>query len=163
MYASTDSMTIRIKTTDKNHETPTYNIICDIHGTSDSKEFVLAGAHYEGHDIAQGAIDSGSGAATIIEMARVLHMVRDKLKRRIRLVCFGAEEIGLYGSRNYVAENPEEMDDIRFMLNLDAIGGRAERKGIVLNGQPTLETFVENVAAEMKAAAAKAVAEDKEQ
>ena len=29
---------------------------------------------------------------------RVLTVVRDRLKRRIRLPCFGAEEIGLYGS-----------------------------------------------------------------
>lgn len=143
-------VTMRIKTTDKNVEQTSYNVVSDIPGTSRDKEYVLAGAHYEGHDISQGAIDSGSGAVTIIEMARVLNKVKDKLKRRIRLVCFGVEEIGLYGSRAYVQQHTDELADLRFMLNLDAIGG-AGRKGVVFNDLPELEPMFKDFAEEMKA------------
>jgi Zn-dependent M28 family amino/carboxypeptidase len=139
---------IKITTTDKNLDVETYNVICDIPGTSEDEEYVLAGSHYDGHDISQGAVDPASGAVTIMEIARVLNMVKDKLKRRVRLVCFGAEEIGLFGSYNYVAMHDDEMSDLRFMLNLDS-GGRAGKKGVILHGHPELEPFVEQVAAEI--------------
>ena len=143
-------VTVKIKTTDKNMEVDTYNVICDVPGTSDSEEFVVAGSHYDGHDISQGAVDPASGAVTVMEIARNLWKVRKKLERRVRLLCFGAEEIGLFGSYNYVVMHGDEMDDIRFMLNLDAGGGKW-KKGIIFHGHPELEAFTEKAAAEMKA------------
>ena len=140
---------MRITTTDRNMEMTTYNVVCDIPGTSDDIDYVLSGSHYDGHDISQGAVDPASGAVTVLEMARVLNMVKDELKRRVRLVCFGAEEIGLFGSYDYVAEHEDEMEALRFMLNLDA-GGRKGKKGVILHGHPELEPFMEQAAREMK-------------
>jgi aminopeptidase YwaD len=141
---------IRLKTTDKNVEQTSFNVVADIPGTDKDEEYALVGAHYEGHDIAQGAIDSGSGAATVIEMARVLNNVRDQIKRRIRFVCFGVEEIGLFGSKAYVEQHAGELDKLRFMLNLDAAGGEG-RKGVVLNDLPEVEPLFKRFAEEMKA------------
>ena len=140
----------RITTTDRNMDMTSYNVICDISGISDDEEYVLSGSHYDGHDISQGAVDPASGAVTVLEMARVLNMVKDKLRRRVRLVCFGVEEIGLFGSYNYVAQHEEEMGALRFMLNLDAAGGSG-KKGVILHGYPELEPFIEHAAKEMKA------------
>jgi len=141
---------LRLKTTDKNVEQTSFNVVADIPGTSGDEEYALVGAHYEGHDIAQGAIDSGSGAATVIEMARVLYNVRDQIKRRIRFVCFGVEEIGLFGSRAYVEQHAGELDKLRFMLNLDSAGGEG-RKGVVLNDLPEVEPLFKRFAEEMNA------------
>jgi len=140
----------KITTTDRNMDMTSYNVICDISGISDDGEYVLSGSHYDGHDISQGAVDPASGAVTVLEMARVLNMVKDKLRRRVRLVCFGVEEIGLFGSYNYVAQHEEEMGALRFMLNLDAAGGSG-KKGVILHGHPELEPFIEHAAKEMKA------------
>jgi Zn-dependent M28 family amino/carboxypeptidase len=141
---------LRIKTTDKNMDVTTYNVIADVPGTGRSKEYVVVGSHYDGHDISQGAVDPASGAVTVIEIARNLQMVKGKLKRRVRCICFGAEEIGLYGSYNYVAMHGDEMNKIRFMLNLDS-GGSQGKKGVILHDSPELEPFLERWAAEMKA------------
>ena len=141
---------IRLNTTDKNVEQTSFNVLADLPSTTKDAEYVLVGAHYEGHDISQGAIDSGSGAAVVIEMARVLNKVKDQIKRHIRFVCFGVEEIGLYGSKAYVEQHAGELSKLRFMLNLDAAGG-AGRKGIVLNGLPELEPLFRKFAEEMKA------------
>jgi len=141
---------VRITTTDRNREMTSYNVVCDIPGTSDDEEYVLSGSHYDGHDISQGAVDPASGTVTVLEMARVLNMVKDRLKRRIRLLCFGCEEIGLFGSYNYVAQHEDEMDDLRFMLNLDAAGGKG-KKGVILHGHPELEPFIERAGKEMRA------------
>lgn len=143
-------VTVRVKTTDRNMEVETYNVVCDIPGTSEDREYVLSGSHYDGHDISQGAGDPASGAVTVLEMARVLNMVRGGLRRRVRLLCFGAEEIGLFGSYNYVKVHGDEMADLRFMLNLDAAGGQG-KKGVIFNDCPELEPFVDRAAAEMRA------------
>jgi Zn-dependent M28 family amino/carboxypeptidase len=141
---------LKIKTTDKNMNVTTYNVIADIQGTSGGKEHVVVGSHYDGHDISQGAEDPASGAVIVMEIARNLQMVKDQLRRHIRCICFGAEEIGLYGSYNYVAMHKDEMDDIRFMLNLDS-GGSKGKKGVILHDFPELEPFLEKAASEMKA------------
>ncbi len=140
---------VRITTTDENREMTTYNVICDIPGSNDDVEYVITGSHYDGHDISQGAVDPASGAVTVMEMARVLNMIKDQLKRRIRFICFGAEEIGLFGSYNYVAQHEDEMEALRFMLNLDA-GGRGGKKGLIVHGHSELEPFIERAANEMK-------------
>jgi Zn-dependent M28 family amino/carboxypeptidase len=44
----------------------------------------------------------------------------------------------------------EEMDNIRFMLNLDS-GGSKSRKGVILHDFPELESFMEKCSKEMKA------------
>jgi hypothetical protein len=99
-------------------EVTTHNVIGDVDGTSGDKEYVVTGSHYDGHDISQGAVDPASGTVVVMEMARVINMVKDKLKRRIRFMCFGAEEIGLFGSYAYTAMHEDELGDCRFMLNV---------------------------------------------
>jgi hypothetical protein len=138
---------VRLKTTDENKMVETYNVICDV-GGSDDEEYVLVGCHYDGHDISQGALDPASGAVIVMEMARLFNdEVAGGLKRRLRLVLFGGEETGLFGSHHYVDEHEDELGSLRFMLNLDT-AGRDGDKGILLHGQPELEDFVEAAASE---------------
>jgi hypothetical protein len=138
------SVTVHIHTKDKNKPVDSFNVIGDINGTGKSKEYALSASHYDGHDISQGAFDPASGTVTILEMARVTATVKSKLKRRLRFVCFGAEEIGLHGSRAYVAAHKEELTDLRFMLNLDSAGGPG-KKGVIFHDFPEMEAFIQRV------------------
>ena len=138
---------VRLTTTDENRRMTTYNVICDLTGSPEDEEYVLVGCHYDGHDIAQGALDPASGAVVVMEMARVFSKVEKSLRRRLRLVLFGAEENGLFGSRNYVARHEDELASLRFMLNLDT-AGRDGKKGITLHSQPELEPFLKAVSRE---------------
>jgi len=131
---------LRLETKCINLDVDTWNVVADLPGTGGTDEWVLYGAHYEGHDIAVGALDDATGAACVMEIGRVLTKEREYLKRNIRFVCFGAEEIGLHGSRAYVKQHPEFMEKIRFMINFDA-AGRAGRQGFCLHGWPRLEPF----------------------
>jgi len=142
---------VRIKTTDKNHPTVTYNVVADVAPEKPvDDEYVVVGSHYDGHDISQGAVDPASGTVTVMEIARNLVMVKDKLRRRVRCMCFGAEEIGLYGSRAYTRDHEAELDECRFMLNLDAGGGKGN-KGVTFHDFPELEPLAAKWAEEMKA------------
>jgi len=141
---------VRLTTTDENKMVTTHNVIGDLPGSAEDEAYALVGCHYDGHDIAQGALDPISGAVVVMEMARIFTKVAGSLKRRVRLVLFGAEEIGLFGSRDYVARHEDELASLRFMLNLDT-AGRDGDKGVILHGQPALEPFLETVARETTA------------
>ena len=107
-----------------------WNVVGDIPGRNgDGKSMLLFGAHLDGHDIAQGAIDNASGVAGISEAARVLVKQSANLPHTVRFICFGVEELGLLGSYAYARAHPEILDDIQFMFNMDVVGG---------DGAPTL-------------------------
>lgn len=139
-----DMVKLRLETQCKNLEVDTWNVVADLPGTSDSDELLVYGAHYEGHDIAVGALDDASGAVCVMELARILAEEKEHLKRSMKFILFGAEEIGLFGSWAYVEQHPEEMEHIRFMLNLDT-AGRSGRQGFQLHGWPDLEPFFREI------------------
>lgn len=136
-----DKVVMRLQTTDINEPRTSWNVVGDLPGSENSDEMVVLGCHYDGHDISQGAHDPASGMVSVIETARVLSTyASDMLKRTVRFIAFGTEEIGLTGAFRYVDAHADELDSIRLMLNMDAAGG-ASRKGIVLHHWESLEPF----------------------
>src|SRR5207253_1175140 len=78
-----------------------HNLVAEIPGTDPSQGWILAGAHYDGHDIGQAAQDNAAGTAVLVEAARPLAPLRRHLKAGIRFVLFSGEELGLWGSYAY--------------------------------------------------------------
>jgi Zn-dependent M28 family amino/carboxypeptidase len=95
----------------------------NVHGRlgPESDQELLLLAHYDGHDIAEGALDNGCGVATILTAARLLAEAEGELDRGVRVVAVGCEEVGLLGAE-YLAEQVEE-DDVAAVVNVDG-GGR---------------------------------------
>jgi Zn-dependent M28 family amino/carboxypeptidase len=140
-----------VETTDRCRPATSWNVVAELSGSSSPDEWVLLGCHYDGHDISQGAHDPASGTVAVLEAARVLaRHAREEAGCGIRFILFGIEETGLIGARRYVARHRDELDRVRFMLNLDAAGG-AGRKGLVVNRWPELKTLLERWAEEMAA------------
>jgi Zn-dependent M28 family amino/carboxypeptidase len=71
------------------------------------------------------------------------------LPRSVRFVLWGIEEIGLLGSRAYAAAHSDELDQIRFYLNMDSAGAKTNNRDIVLNEWPALQPLVERWRDEM--------------
>jgi len=71
-----------------------FNVMGDLQGQATKKRLIILCAHYDGHDIAQGALDNASGTAVVMEVARGLKPLADKLGMNIRFVLFGSEETG---------------------------------------------------------------------
>lgn len=84
---------------------------------------VAIGAHLDSVEGAPGANDDASGTAMTLELARVMKDL--PANTEIRFIAFGAEEMGLLGSRYYVSQLSEE-DKNRFVgyFNLDMVGSR---------------------------------------
>ncbi len=125
-----------------------WNVVGEIKGREYPDEIVLVGAHFDGHDIAVGAMDDGAGAAVVMESARALARHKDHLSRTVRFVCFALEEVGLQGSFNYTAAHSDEMDRIRFMLNLDG-AGRASTRDLAVQGFTELIPYLRGLARDM--------------
>ncbi len=86
----------------------------------DTDEEVLYTAHLDAHDVGTGANDNGFGSALVVSLARILSAVEDDLETRVRLVVFGAEEVGLYGS--YYWSHTHDLDRVKCVLNVDGAG-----------------------------------------
>ena len=100
--------------------TTSYNVIGEIKGATKPEEIIVAGGHYDGHDISDSANDNGAGTAVTVEAAKALAPHQGKLARTVRFIAFAQEEMGLIGSDEYVKAHPG--DNIVFMLNLDGAG-----------------------------------------
>lgn len=129
-----------IETTDAISKKISWNIIGDVRGSSATEEMVVIGVHYDGHDISQGAEDPVSGLVAGLEIARAMGIYADQLKRQIRFILFGVEELGLIGAHAYVDSHPGDIARTRFMFNLDAAGSKS-RKGLMVYGPDSREYF----------------------
>jgi hypothetical protein len=80
---------------------------------------VIIGAHYDSVPMGPGANDNGSGTATILEVARELAATPIP-GVAVRYISFGAEEVGLVGSRAYVnAMSTHDRQRVAVMMSVD--------------------------------------------
>jgi len=138
---------IRITSTDQCQPNTSWNIIADLPGQEHPEQVVMLGCHYDGHDISQGAGDPASGAVAVIEAARVLAKYAAPLPRTVRFALWGIEEIGLLGSKAYVKTHADDLDQIRFYLNMDGAG--AKLNDVMVNQWPELQPLLERWGKEM--------------
>jgi hypothetical protein len=110
-----------------------------------SHEVVIVAAHYDhvGYGTSQtsngpigyihnGADDNASGTAAVLEIAEALVHARLRPRRSVLVAFWDAEEIGLLGSKHWVAQPTVELSRVRVMFNLDMIGRlRDERLEVV--------------------------------
>jgi len=114
----------------------TQNVIAYVEGKKKNK-FIIISAHYDhlgqmGNDVYfPGANDNASGVAMLLYMAK--YFSENKPKYSLAFMAFGAEEVGILGSKYYV-ENPLfPLKDIRFVVNCD-IMGTGDHGVTVVNG-----------------------------
>jgi len=88
------------------------------HAGPDTDERLLLLAHYDAHDIAEGALDNGCGIATVATAAGIL--TEADLPLGVDVVAVGAEEVGLLGSEQ-LAERLD-LDRVKGVINVDGAG-----------------------------------------
>jgi aminopeptidase YwaD len=128
---------LRLRVKNSTYLSKSHNVVGDIPGSSRADEIVLFGGHYDGHDIAPGATDDTAGTLVGVEAGRALAPYAGKLKRTVRIVCFGCEEIGLLGSWNHCDQyqKPDSSETLKFMVNLDGAGrGKGGMEQVIVTG-----------------------------
>jgi Iap family predicted aminopeptidase len=89
-----------------------------------------------------GAVDNGSGVASVVELARLL--CRYPLKRTVRFVSLGSEEVGLLGSQAFVATHAD-ISRVVLVVNLDCPTLKDSRLTVFTNETPALHSFMEEI------------------
>ena len=105
-------------------EVPTFNTIAEIKGSEKPEEYVILSAHFDSWDGATGATDNGTGTIVMMETMRILKKLYPNPKRTILVGHWGSEEQGLNGSRAFVRDNPEIVDNVQAVFNQDNGTGR---------------------------------------
>ena len=124
----------------------TSNVVGIIRGKTD--KCILFGAHFDhlgirGGQIYNGADDNASGTTALLELAEAFAVANDtraKSQPECTLVfaAFGAEEVGLVGSRFYASNPATPLHKHALMINMDMIGRLKE-------DSPTLSLYSGNL------------------
>ncbi len=99
-----------------------YNLIADWPG-GDTGQVVMAGSHLDSVTSGAGINDNGSGSAAVLETALAVSRANFRPAKHLRFAWWGAEELGLVGSRYYVNRLATgDRSRISGYLNFDMIG-----------------------------------------
>jgi Zn-dependent M28 family amino/carboxypeptidase len=132
----------------------TMNVVGKIKGSDPvlKEQIIVVGAHYDHlglggpgsgsrvpdtSAIHNGADDNASVVAGIIEIAEALASKDASPKRSIVVVAFGAEEMGLIGSKYFVEHPIIDIDKVVAMFNFDMIGRLNEERSVAFGGTGT--------------------------
>lgn len=116
-------------------------------------QVIVVGAHYDHLGLGgmgsldpdstgvvhNGADDNGSGAAALIEIARLVRARASGERRTIVFVAFTAEEIGVVGSTHYVRQPVRPNDSTAAMINLDMVGRLRDGKLLAFGTETALD------------------------
>jgi aminopeptidase YwaD len=134
--------TMIVETDEAPAETET--LVYEYPGTSD--EWVVLSAHVDGHDLAESAMDNGSGLASVLAVTRALSPEVAKWRRGLRVMFFSVEEWALTGSAQYVQSLSEpERAKIALNVNLDSVAG-SPNLAALSSGHAGVEPFLLQVA-----------------
>ncbi len=89
---------------------PSGNVIAEITGTDLKDEIVLLGCHLDSWDLGTGALDDGAGCGIVVGAAKLIAELPERPRRTIRVVLYGAEEVGLFGATAYAREHGDNLD-----------------------------------------------------
>ncbi|UVI35865.1 M28 family peptidase [Brevibacterium spongiae] len=100
----------------------TWNVIAETKA-GDHDNVQMFGAHLDGVKDGPGANDNGSGSAALLASAEALAEQPTEVDNAVRFGWWGAEEVGLVGSTNYVESlDDAEVSKVKAYMNFDMIG-----------------------------------------
>ncbi|MFP4471189.1 MAG: M20/M25/M40 family metallo-hydrolase [Bacteroidales bacterium] len=132
----------------------TQNVVAMLEGSHPQlkDEFVLVGAHFDHLGfggpgsgsraidtmaVHYGADDNASGVAGVLELAQKFASMKGQIDRSLIFAAFGAEEMGLIGSKFFVENSPVNIEKVVAMINFDMIGRLKDARTVSVGGTGT--------------------------
>jgi len=111
IHARGETITVQLTLTPRVvGETQSGNVIVDIPGTDLADQIVVVGGHLDSWDLGTGAVDDGAGVAITTAAAKIILDSGLRPRRTIRLIHWGAEEVGLLGGFAYAKAHADSLD-----------------------------------------------------
>ncbi|GAC13497.1 M20/M25/M40 family metallo-hydrolase [Aliiglaciecola lipolytica] len=120
------------------------NVILDLIGSEKPEEIVLIGGHLDSWDLGTGAVDDGAGVAITTAAAALIAKLPKRPKRTIRVVMFGAEEVGLLGAFAYAKQHEANLHN--HVLATESDFGAQTIWQLVSNVNPQATLLVDEIA-----------------
>lgn len=148
-----DGATLSVAFKAKHEKIVTHNVVGFVPGKQRQDEAVIYSAHWDhlgvgepdatGDKIYNGAVDNGTGLASLLEVAR-LQAKASPPARSVVFLSVTSEETGLLGSMYYAANPLYPLPKTAAVLNFDALttNGRAKNISPFGNGDVSLEDEV---------------------
>jgi aminopeptidase YwaD len=114
----------------------TQNVVVTLKGQSQPDSIIVITAHYDhmggiGDTVFfPGANDNASGTAMVMALMR--HFSKNPMPFTLKAAFFSGEELGLLGSKHMAVQPPFDLENVKFLLNLDMVASGT--KGIVAVG-----------------------------
>jgi N-acetylated-alpha-linked acidic dipeptidase len=133
---------VHLKVQADNATRPIHDVVARLKGSVYPDQVVIYGNHHDAW--VNGAADPISGAASVLEAARILSKAAQqgwKPKRTIVFCLWDGEEYGLLGSTEYVEQHREELmkNAVAYFNSDTTLRGRMS-----IQGTPSLERFVQD-------------------
>lgn len=142
---------IKINTDIREVKRTSFNVVAKlVVDTSANADYIVIGAHYDHlgfggvgsgsrnpniKAIHYGADDNASGIASLLEIAQKLESTKEQLKNNFLFIAFGAEEMGLLGSKFFTNNLPvDRSSQIKAMINIDMVGRMKDDQSLQIGG-----------------------------
>jgi len=104
-----------------------YNVVGTLHGSKNPDEWIVLGSHYDAWNF--GTLDPNSGTAMLLCLSESLgHLAKNGMTplRTIKIAHWDAEELGLFGSTEWVEQHKDELSQkcIAYLNADGAVSGR---------------------------------------
>ncbi len=123
-----------------------YNVVTVIPGTDFAEEAIAVGGHYDSTEFSYGSWDNGAGTVQVLGLLE--HLSKHQPRRTVKCILFGSEEVGLNGSKAFLAAHPEDQDSLLAMINLDVGGSILGNYAIIATATPGVEGYLKGLAQE---------------
>ncbi len=123
------------------------NVIGEIPGRDRTAGNVIVCGHHDTVPSSTGAFDNASGAATVLELARIFRGA--KPRRTLKFIVFGAEEQLSLGALAYVRAHAGELRRAVFTLNTDDVGAVLGKNRIFISGPLELQRWIKKTCRQM--------------
>jgi carboxypeptidase Q len=128
------------------------NVLAELTGREKPDEFVIVGGHSDSWDLSPGAMDDAGGCLAAWEAVRLLHELKLRPRRTVRVVLWVNEENGLRGARAYRTNHLAELP--RHILAIESDIGVFRPEGFSFSGTGRLREIVTGVAGLLEATGA---------
>ena len=129
-YGHTPKIRLNIQTKDLG-AIVTKNVIGEITGREFPDEVVVIGGHLDSWDLGTGAVDDGAGVTIAMATAALIkNNTKERPRRTIRVILWGAEELGLIGARAYAKARQEDGTLAKHMIGSESDFGAGPIYGL---------------------------------
>lgn len=136
---------VTITITQHEYDGESHNVIAELPGKNG--KFITLTAHYDSTALSHGSYDNMSGC---IGLLGVMEALKDEeLNYGLRFVFCGSEERGLLGSKAYVRDHENELEDVALNINLDMIGTYLGKLISCVTAEEKLAGYISYLASEL--------------